>query len=334
MNKSLRNRLYLIVSVALVTAAVTGCNSRLTGNEGNFVFSYPADDDPTNFNKPIAVGAKLDLTVTDTGQPARAVNITAAAFDDPEVLAVASFDGDKIIIEGVGDGTALLEVEGTTADGETLPDSVNMISRVPEVLKLWHTCAAGDVANYFVDQKVWLGFDMEMSNGQPVIGYGYYPVDAAPGASFTLDASASTQRHIAFQAGGSAGSVTLTSQIDSKTLDVEVVTKAQIDGVSEPTVHVWEDIDVGDKNSGYVLPTVGGVAVCQANVTKTVVSDTPTICAVTDKDPPDTNDDASYEFGWFEIEGLAEGDCLYTVTYPEGNGGSGVSEQFTYPIEP
>jgi hypothetical protein len=330
------NKPNLITSVSLVllVAALTGCNSRLTGNEGNFVFSYPADDDPTNFNKPVAVGAKLDLKVTDTGQPARPIDVTAAAFDDEAVLAVDSFSGDSITIVGMGDGTALLEVEGTTADGEDLTDSVNMISRVPEVLKIWHTCAEGDVANYFTGQKVWLGFDMEMSNGQPVIGYGYYPVDAAPGASFTLDAADSTQRHIAFVAGGSAGSVTLTSQIDNTTLDVEVVTKAMIDGVAQPAVYVWEDIDVGDKNSGYVLPTVGGVPVCQANVTKTVVSDTPTICTVTDRDPPNTNDDDSYEFGWFEIEGVAEGECQYTVTYPEGNGGAGVSEQFSFPIEP
>jgi hypothetical protein len=112
---------------------------------------------------------------------------------------------------------------------------------------------------------------------------------------------------------------------------MDVISEADIDGVVEPIAFVLEDIDVGDVNAFYVLPSWGGVPVCQADVTKTVSSDTPDICDVRDADQADAD---SHEFGWFEVEGVAEGTCLYTVTYPTGGGGSGASAQFSYEIQP
>jgi len=333
MTKQNSHRL-LAAAFACGVLVLPGCRSELTGNLGNFVFSYAADDDLNNFNKPVAVGAKLDVQVHEVGAARREVDLSAAAFDGDTVLTVATFSGNEITVEGVGDGSALLEVEGTTVSGESLPDEVNMLARVPEVLKLRHTCDAGAAANYFTDQRIWLGFDMEMDNGQPVIGYGYYPATSSDPAALGLEVAAGTQAHMAFQTGGTAAAgVTLTSDIDDTQLTFDIVTKAMVDGVREPTVITVEDIDVGDKGSGYVLPTVGGTPVCQANITKTVVSDTPTLCSITESEPP-TDGDNSREYGWFEIEGLAEGECLYTVTYPEGADGAGVSQQFSVTIEP
>jgi hypothetical protein len=92
-----------------------------------------------DFNKPIAVGARLDIEVTDVGAQLP-VELSAASFDDPAVLDVVEVEGSVVTVEGKGDGGALLEVEGTTSQGETLTDSVNLLSRVPEVHRLSHTC--------------------------------------------------------------------------------------------------------------------------------------------------------------------------------------------------
>lgn len=313
------------------------CTSRITGNEGNFEFSYVADDRITDFNKPIAVGAKLDLEVRDVGQR-RPVELLAAAYDDPSVLEVLSFDGNSITVQGVGAGTALLEVEGTTANGETLTDSVNMLSAVPEVLNLWHTCDYSlDSAAYLAGQKVWVPFDMERSNGQPVIGYGYYPVDLSSEAG-ALNVDEGIGSHMVVDT-VSAGALVLSSQIDDTTLTMQVIDAAQIDGVQEPIAGVVEDIDVGDTNLFFVRPMFGELIVCQADLTKQVVSDTPDICAVEDRDSKEASEDSTaenseYETGWFAVEGLAEGACQFTITYPDANGGQGVSAQFSYPIEP
>jgi hypothetical protein len=313
-------------AVALLAA---GCFSNLTGNEGNFQFSYQADDWLTDFNKPIAPGAFLDITVREVGTLG-AVELLSAAYDDEAVLKVDSFEGDRITVQGVGDGAALLSVEGTTSSGETLTDSVNMLCSTPEVLVLAHTCDTAPEAAYLTDMRVYVPFEMQRSNGQPVIGYGYYPL--------TLDSEAmsmvpgeSNQQWIAFDTASAAGSVTLSSEIDDTTLSAQVVAPTDLDDVQEPIAFVAEDIDVGDVNAFFVRPMAAGLVVCQPDVDKTVTSLTPEICEVRDTGTVPNTD---YEYGWFEIEGVAEGTCHYTVTYPDGNGGAGVTAEFTYEIQP
>lgn len=317
-------------SMFLVLLLLAGCQSTLTGNEGNLQFWYEADDRVTDFNKPVAVGAFLDVHVREAGN-LMAVTVTAAAFDDPAVLDVEAFSGDTITIAGVGDGTALLEVEAETSGGEVLPDSVNMLAAVPEVLVLGHTCTAGVTAGYLTDQRAWVPFEMEKENGQPVIGYGYYPL-TVDGTAATLASGDSNQQWMAFDMGAAAGTVTLQSDLDDETLTMEVVAPTAIDGVEQPTAFVAEDIDVGDVNAFYVRPTTGGLVICQAETAMTVASLTPTICDARTAEPPAGA--SEHENGWFAIEGLAEGTCEYTVTFTEGADGAGASATFSYPIEP
>ena len=316
-----------VLGAALLLAVA--CQSSLTGNEGNFQFSYDADDWITDFNKPIAVGAFLDISVREVGT-FLAVDLIDASYDDPAVLDVDSFDGASITVQGMGEGLALLQVEGTTASGETLTDSVNMQAKVPEVMVMWHTCGGDTQGNYLTDQRIWLPFEMQMSNSQPVIGYGYYPLTADTDAA-ALVAAESGQQWMAFDTAAAAGVTVLSSDIDDTTLTMNVVAPTAIDGVDEPIAYVFEDIDVGDTNGFYVRPMVGDLPVCQAEVDNTVVSDTPDICTVTDTEPVETGD---HEYGWFSITGVAEGECIFTVTYPDGNDGAGASDQFSYPIEP
>lgn len=306
-----------------------GCTSRLTGNEGNLVFSYVSDDDVTNFNKPVAVGARLDLSVAEVGTNLP-VTVTAASFDDASILDVADFSGATVTVSGEGDGGALLSVEATTVGGEATSDSVNMLAATPEVLVLAHTCTAEETAVYLAEQRVWVPFEMRMSNGQPVIGYGYYPV-TVEGKALAVDGSAKDQQYMAVDTAATEGSVVLRSDLDDETLTVEVRADTAIDGVEEPIPFVLDDIDAGDTNAFYVRAMVGDLVVCQGDTQKTVESLTPDICEVRDSNPTDTPD---HEYGWFEIEGVAAGTCEYTVTFVEGAGGEGVSETFTYPIEP
>jgi len=131
--------------------------------------------------------------------------------------------------------------------------------------------------------------------------------------------------------GDVAESVLMSSTIDDTTLSMEIAAEGQIDGVEEPTAWVIEDIDVGDINAFYTRPLIGDLVVCQSDVVMSVVSDTPDTCAIHEHDP---DGNGEYETGWFAVEGVAEGTCEYTVTYPGGAEGDGVSAQFSYPIEP
>lgn len=318
--------------IVLGAVALSGCQTRLTGNEGNLVFSYWSDDDVTNFNKPIAVGASLDIKVAQVNN--RPVSIDAASFDDPGVLDVASFDGDTVTVTGTGDGGALLSVDATTPGGASLSDSVNLLARVPEVIKLNHSCTLDREAAYLIGQQVWVYYEMEMSNGQPVIGYGYYPLALAEGGP-TLDKDASSQWYVALDTGALPGQATLRSEIDDTTLLLDVHDAGDIDGIQEPIAGVIEDVDVGDVNPFYVRSMVGDRVVCQGDLTKTVTSLTPDICDVRDtEEPADADREAQAEYGWFEIEGVAAGTCQYEVSFPQAGGGAGVSRTFTYEIEP
>ncbi|MBI1948473.1 MAG: hypothetical protein HYS27_22495 [Deltaproteobacteria bacterium] len=326
-------RLYAPLALACLLALTLGCRSRITGNEGNFQFSYPADDDVVDFNKPIAIGAMLDIEVTDVGQN-RPVTLSVAESDDVAVLEVASFEGSSVTVRGVADGNPLLSVTGTTAAGEELSDSVNLLVREPEVLRLAHTCSTTGTGAYITSQRVYVPFEMERANGQAVIGYGRYPATPSDAAALTLDAAASNQQFMAFDTGAAAATLTLDSDIDDTTLDVQLVDQGAIDGVEQPIAFVLEDIDVGDVNAFYVRPTTGGTTICQADIEKTVQSDTPAICDVRERNEAEDGGDAVHEFGWFEIEGIAAGTCNYTVTFPGGAAGAGTSAQFSYEIQP
>lgn len=323
-------RMLAPAALAIVVVTAVGCRSRITGNEGNFQFSYVADDRLTDFNKPIAIGAFLDIEVVDVGQQ-RPVTLSAAESNDVAVLEVTAFEGQNVTVKGVADGEPLLSVTGTTADGEELSDSVNLLVRAPEVLRLGHTCSAGNSAGYITGQRVYIPFELERANGQPIIGYGLYPATPSDAAALTLDAAASNQQFMAFNTGAAAATLTLDSDIDDTSLDVAVFAEASIDGVEEPIAFVLEDIDVGDTNAFYVRPMSGSTVICQADIDKTVQSDTPTICEVRERD---SADEGAHEFGWFEIEGLAAGTCQYSVTFPGGDGGNGTTQQFSFEIQP
>ena len=318
-----------LILVGLALALTTACKSKLTGNEGNLTFSYVADDDLLDFNKPIAVGAYLDLTVTEAGTDAT-VTVDEATSDDTGVLDVIGMAGTELTLMGTGDGTALVEVLVTLDDGSQVTDSVNMTAAVPDVHLLSHSCGADGATAYLTGQSVYVPFEFERDNGQSVIGYGYYPVTLSDSAAFVLDADWEGTQYMHFTT-VSAGAFTMTSDLDDTTLDVTLVDAGDLDGVAEPLAFVLEDIDVGDTNSFYVLPMVGERTVCQADTTFAVESLTPDICSVALSDQtPFSSGSAAYEYGWFKITGEAQGTCQYTVTYED----SGAVGTFEYPIEP
>lgn len=319
-----------LVLVPALLAAMLGCDSTITGNEGNLTFSYDADDAVFDFNKPIAVGAMLDLTVAEVGSGEDAT-ISSASTDDEGVLSVSEFSGSLLTLSALSEGSALVMVDAEVSTGP-VSDSVMMSAAIPEVLLMSHTCGEAGGA-YLSGQSIYVPFEFEMANGQPVIGYGYYPVTSSDESVLVRDASFTGQQYMRLDT-LSAGTVTLDSDIDDGSLAFTVVDEAAIDGVAEPLAFVLEDIDVGDTNPFYVLPSVGGVTVCQAQATMEVQSDSPDICDVRTIGSEVAAGDARYETGWFEIEGLQEGTCAYTVTYPLGAAGSGASASFTFAIQP
>lgn len=311
--------------VALAAAVLTtGCVSRVTGNEGNLVFSYAADDNLLDFNKPIAVGGRIDLAVTEVGNN-KTVSLQTATSDAPKVLEVKASEGSSITLEGVADGNAEISVTARTASAETVSDSVNMTVRAAEVLKLRHACTSATTAHYLVGNLALLPFELERSNGQAVIGYGYYPVSISPDKAMTLETTHKSQQYLWLQMGSSAATITLASTIDSATLTLELVEAGAIDGALLDGDALATTAIAGTKKLVHVRPTVGSSPVCGANTEISAVSTAPEVCKVKALSVANEASGVVDAWGWVEVDALAVGKCTFDVSYPKAKAGAGVT---------
>ena len=317
--------------LVLIGLASFACTSTQTGKEGELEFSYVTDDDVRDFNKAIAVGAKLDLTVRMSGNgslESRRVTLNEATSSDEAALTVVGTSGDSFTIEATGTGSAELRVDATSVQtGEGLIDAIDMRGAEPEVLILSHTCGenpTGRRAKYLVSQPIYIPFEMELSDGQPVIGYGYYPVSAAPEGALTPDTDHKDQAFIHFTTADTAGEADLSSTIDDTTLPLELVEAGTIDGAELVVSPVLRE---GRTELFYVLPTTGGEPICQAATPVAYEVKTPETCTAREASAPVTEE--ARQYGWFSITGVTEGQCIVEVTYSAGNSGDGASAELS-----
>ncbi|MCO4761338.1 MAG: hypothetical protein KC502_07530 [Myxococcales bacterium] len=325
-----RSRQLAIAPVAaalMIGLLATGCISKVTGNEGNLTFQYPADDQLLDFNKAIAVGAKLDLVVREVGS-SKLVELTGATSSDDKALTVESFQGNKLILKGTGNGTATIEVTAKQADGTTVTDSVNMRARTAEVLKMRHYCTSDTIGHYLASQDVLIPFDLELKDGQPVIGYGFAPVSLEPADGVTFDQTTKAQVHFHVRTSDKPQTVTLSSTIDSTKLKMQIHTQADIDGAMMDSTS--DQALVGLTRFALVRPTIGKIPVCQANAEFTAESTTEDVCTIKALTAKRAGVDAGW--GWIEIKGKKPGKCNFNVSHPKGKDGKGVVTPFSLSI--
>ena len=176
---------YVLAALGVVAISSLACTSQTTGDLGNLEFYYVADDEVGNFNKPIAVGAKLDLFVRDAGAGGdRDVSLEAASTDDEGIAKISEFSGNKMIIEAVSDGSFEITVSAkVNSSGEVEEDKVDMLVRTPEVLELRHTCgeSGANKGYYLAGSDIYIPFELRLEDGQNVIGYGVYPMENTEG---------------------------------------------------------------------------------------------------------------------------------------------------------
>ncbi|MGI5863664.1 MAG: hypothetical protein ACOX6T_16625 [Myxococcales bacterium] len=326
MTRTLSIRTAMLVFAAV---AITGCKSTITGNEGNLEFSYWADDEIRDFNKPIAVGAKLDIEVHTNGTHQK-VDLLEVTTEDPSVLKVAGKLGNMMTLEGVGEGTTDVTVEAKTKAGETVSDWITMRARKPNVLKAWHSCTQETEGIYLVNHDIAVGFDLRYEQGsvkEPVIGYGYHPITIEPAAALALDQVNKDQQHFHFKTAASAQTATLTSTIDSTALTFRLVEEGAIDGASF-AIDAEHKVRLNADALLHVLPTVGGKPVCQSQTAMSVEVLTADVCSVQTA----TNEAGGSEAHWIKVSGKALGTCNVEVTFPKGANGAGASAQLSVEV--
>lgn len=309
-------------AIAPLIVMGVGCQSSLTGNEGNLTFSYTADDQVSDFNKPIGVGASLEIRVVEAGTR-NPVTLNSVTSSDPATLKVVSTSGGAFVLRGLAAGEALIEVEADN-DGDVVTDSVNMLAAVPEVLKLSHSCDAGGTLGvlYSSNSEILVPFDLERANGQAVIGYGLFPLEISGDASLDRESTDQANLHIHL---GAAGSVEIASVIDGSRLSLDVIDDAAIDGAAlTPLDGLQILMFEGETRFAHVSPMAGEKRVCQSTAVMTAVSTTPEICAASATPNLDDTDSLN-ESLWLKIEAKAFGTCQIDVTFPDGADGAGAT---------
>ncbi len=308
-------RLGLFAGLAAVAPA---CETTLSGEEGNFTFSYAADDDPLDTGKPLAAGAKLQLRVAQAGTN-RTVEVTQATSDDASVMKVHSFSGNRVIVQGVADGGARLDVRGNVSNGTEQADHITLQVREAKKLVLSHACATGETAAYPVDVDAAVVYELQLASGQPVVGYGYWPVTLAPEDGLALDQTSTSQQFMVFRTGTTPGDVTMTSTIDDAALTLRLVELSAIDGAAFHRISTRQ-VKVDGTSVVNVVPTVGDLAVCGALTQVAVTNDSPEVCDVTPTGTaPESEDTPTNSFGWVTVKGKEVGTCAFTISWPDAN---------------
>lgn len=323
-------------SAALLTVgliASLGCVSSTTGKEGNLEFSYSADDDFANFNKPIAVGAKLDLRVYKAGTEGnRDATVEAASSSDDGVLAIGERSGNTVTLLAKGAGSAEISVTALlAATNESVTDAVDMMARVPEIHNMSHACLSPQEREgyYLIGQDIYIPHDFKLKDGQNVIGYGYFPVVIEPAQALTLKTNHRDQIFLHMTTGATATQATVTSELDGTKLTLNLVEEAQID--SAVLSGLENSVTVNQQQLAYALPAIGQKPICQAQSEYSIETLTPEVCEVT-KAANISEEQQRRQSGWIVIKGKSVGDCDFKVTYPKGNNGQGLSAELTTPI--
>jgi hypothetical protein len=313
--------------LGFLAASTAGCESLLTGNEGNLLFSYEAVDELSDFNKPVAVGAKLDLRVREAGTRAEVDIVLARSESDDVLQVVDTSTKGPIVLEGRSDGTARISVRARLGNGRVVDDSVDMQAREPEVLSLRHVCTPDSEAAYLVGMDVLVPYDMELQSGKALVGYGLFPVDVAPAGGVVFDATSTDQENFHLRTQDSPGLVTLQSRVDANTLGMRLVSIDDIDGGGLSPASLDDEVPVNALSAVRVLPTAAGQFICCPRTPMTVVADTPEICEV-----QALGEATCLVAGFVNVRGLAEGTCSFRATWTAADGGAGVQATVSVPI--
>ncbi|QED27809.1 hypothetical protein FRD01_11300 [Microvenator marinus] len=320
------------LTIATLILIGAGCQSQITGNEGNLVFSYTADDNLTDFNKPVALGAKLDLRVREAGTNLP-VTISQAFSEDSDILNVETHTDTQLTVAAGVAGNTLIEVEATNQAGDLIADSVNMRADEATKLDLRHSCLAPGVerGRYLANsQRVFVPYDMFTERDEPAIGYGLFPIEFAPEGAAALDTESKSQSSF-FVDLGDVGTLTMSSTLDDEKLEMVVTDVGEVDGAT--IAPGFENVALLSGQNGFVLvaPSVGEEILCQAALTMNAESLTPEVCEVVV--PGDYEDsEKPNESLFLRVEGLSTGTCEFEVTFPDGNAGAGAATTLSVQI--
>ncbi|MGM0557951.1 MAG: hypothetical protein ACQEVA_16315 [Myxococcota bacterium] len=326
-------------AIALGLAA-TACDPSIEGGEGNLVFSYDSGPVPVVDSTPLAKNASLDYTAKTAGDNGQAVTFESAESSTTSVIEVTA-SNNAVTANALEIGSSEISVVADGPDGK-IEDFFEAEVVEADGMEINHLCTENDddPAAYLPGQEVSLKYRM-LDTNRTVAGYGYYPVSVTPDTAATVKENAQMGL-MDLTLADTAGTATIDSDISDASFTLDTIEESNIDGAQMWFENINLPVLVDDTRLVFIFPTASGVlgltdpvTICQAQNDMNVSVDTPDTCSaevVTDFDF-DGSFLNPYERRAIELTGVAEGDCQYTVTFPDADGGSGYSEQFTTEVQ-
>ena len=169
-----------------------------------------------------------------------------------------------------------------------------------------------------------LSYGFELKDGQPVIGYGYYPFVISPAEALTLNPG-KDQASVQATVGDYLGDVTITSPLDASLNRVfTFVSPAQVDGIMISSN--FKEVDRSFGATVTVAPAVGGLHVCDSSLAFTFTNNSPEDCVI--RPGLGSRIEIEVEPGARDAER-----CDFALSFAAARGGQGVTQQFSLPIK-
>lgn len=299
--------------------ALFGCHSTITGYEGKFTLAYESSVDVTNFVKPIAPGAKLDVIAFKNGTDDE-LAIVKATSSKPSVISIDGVRAGKVTLLGREPGVAEIEVAVRDGAGKTVTDKMFFHVAKPATHGLEHSCTEDANATYVAGEPIDLFHGMATSDKRAIVGTGYVPMKVEPASALKLVAQPQAFNMYRFKSSGPMERVTVKSAVDEKTLTMRIVDKKDL-----TEARLLSPAQMIERQMQYAVARVrfGDAPLCHQNALTHAKSLTPEICKVTARLDEEGMADSNRE-QLAVIEGLKFGICEYEVTLPELANGKGI----------
>ncbi len=300
------------------------------GEQGDMTFKPPPEWSTWRDSSQLAEGGQVELGVVsrDDGQILR---VLQASSSDPRVLEVVETGYDNIVVRGVADGEAMLQVVARRPDGSNVDDSLAIGVREVARHTLTHDCADSPNWLYLPSQYLRLTSQLYSDEDVKLVGYDVPPVRVD---GLELDADHTRGTTVSLRTGDAGTQGTLESTVTDDKLEFEVVEFGQVDGVT--AVADWGnegDLKAGGSPAVYqVYPTVNDATVCNSGLRSRVESETTAICEVI---PMGTQyEDGRRRGTSFAVEPLAEGLCEVDFALETADGEEQYATQISFEILP
>ncbi len=305
--------------LGLITTLGLGCEARQTGDRGELIFSYSAWDDVTNFDRPIAAGAALDLRVTRVLDEEQPLHIKRARMSPAPVARVAGVVAHSARVIGLKPGTARLRVRARDEGGALVWDSVRL--RVAQVahVTLSHPCDVTEEQQraplyLAAASPARLNVSMRSARQEPLRGWGLAPLQltVSPAGAATLSDRAEEEGVIDVTIAPDAQRLSITSALSQDKLDYHVITPAALDGIRlAPFLSDSLIALEGEVSSLRFEALSQGQALCHGQAPVQVRSVTPERCSVTSAsdDGADGGEAITSQDGRVQVRALRFGLC-------------------------